>query len=158
MVDIASRSGGATLGLVYDIHHIATSILWLIGEEHRICTCDEETSTSYGPSIRSPMSPTVIRMYPIRGHGRARRFIDETMLPPSTSSTLFAPEASTSPSSTAPHVIPLSLMSPPSPPLEATCLPSSMSPVVDTTDECKTHLCFESISQAIFEYFISKFM
>ena len=62
MVGIASRSGGATLGLVYDIHHIATSILWLIGEEHRICTRDEETSTSYGPSIRSPMSSTVIRM------------------------------------------------------------------------------------------------
>ena len=45
IVGIASRSGRATFGLVYDIHHIATSILCFIGEEHHISAHDEEAST-----------------------------------------------------------------------------------------------------------------
>ena len=70
MVDIASRSGRATSSLVHDIHHIATSVLRLIREEHRISAYNEEASTLYGPSIRPPMSSTIVRMKPIRGRGR----------------------------------------------------------------------------------------
>ena len=51
MVDIASRSCGATSSLVYDIHHIARSVLHLIRKEHHIFAHDEEASTSYGSSI-----------------------------------------------------------------------------------------------------------
>ena len=61
MVDIASRSHGATSGLVYDIHHIAESVLCLIREDHRIVAHDEETSTSYGSSIITHMSSIAIR-------------------------------------------------------------------------------------------------
>ena len=70
MADIASRSRYATTGLVYDLHHIAKSVLHQIGEEHRIAGYDQETSTSHGPSIRPPVSSTSIRMQPIRGRGR----------------------------------------------------------------------------------------
>ena len=38
------------------------------------------------------------------------------------------------------------------------CLRISKTSSLAAFDECKTHLCFESISHAIFEYFISKFM
>ena len=72
MIDIASRSRGATTGLVYDLHHIARSMLHQIREEHRITDYDQEASTSHGPSIRPPMSSTPIRMQPIRGKGRGR--------------------------------------------------------------------------------------
>ena len=41
MVDIASGFGGATSGLVYEIHQIATSVLCLIGEEHFIYAHDD---------------------------------------------------------------------------------------------------------------------
>ena len=51
MVDIFSRPGGATSGLVYDIHHISTFVLRFIGEEHCTYAHDGKTSTSYGPSI-----------------------------------------------------------------------------------------------------------
>ena len=72
MVDIASRSRYATTGLVYDLHHIARSVLHQIGEEHRIAGYDQEASTSHGPSIRPPMSSTPVRMQLIRGRGRGR--------------------------------------------------------------------------------------
>ena len=52
MADIASRSRYATTGLVYDLHHIAKSVLHHIGEEHRIAGYDQEASISHGPSIR----------------------------------------------------------------------------------------------------------
>ena len=70
MADIASRSRGATIGLVYDLHHIARSVLHKIGEEHRIAGYDQEASSSHGPSIRPPVSSTPVRMQPIRGRGR----------------------------------------------------------------------------------------
>ena len=57
MVDIASQSGEVTSGLVYDIHRIATSILRIIEEEHHMCSLDE-SSTSYGPSMKLPISST----------------------------------------------------------------------------------------------------
>ena len=72
MVDIASMSHGASLGLLYDIHHIVISVLRLIRENHRISAQDEEASTSHGPSIRPPTSSTTIRMQSIRGRGRRR--------------------------------------------------------------------------------------
>ena len=72
MADIASRSRYATTGLVYDLHHIARSVLHQIGEEHRIVGYDQETSTSHGPSIRPSVSSTSIHMPPIRGRGRGR--------------------------------------------------------------------------------------
>ena len=52
MIDIGSRSGGATSGLVYNIQQIATLVLCLIGEEHCIFARNKEASTSYGSSIR----------------------------------------------------------------------------------------------------------
>ena len=60
MADIASCSHGATTGLMYDLHHIARSVLHQIGEEHRIADYDKEVSTSYGPSIRPPVSSTPV--------------------------------------------------------------------------------------------------
>ena len=65
MVDIASISHGAFSSLLYDIHHIATTVLCLIGEDHYIVTHDEEASTSHGPSIRPHASFTVVRMQKI---------------------------------------------------------------------------------------------
>ena len=119
MVDIANRSSGATSGLVYDILQIVTSVLLLIGEEHHISTHDEETYTLYGPSIRPLMSSTTVKMQHIQGLGRGgerggQSTHETMMLPPSTSSSPFAIEASTPPSSSTPHVIqPLSPTSPP---------------------------------------------
>ena len=72
MVDIATISHGAYLGLLYDIYHIARSILRLIGEGHCFVTHDEEASISHGPSIRPPTSSTVVKMQSIRGRGRGR--------------------------------------------------------------------------------------
>ena len=72
MVDIASRSRGATSGLVYDIHHIAISVLRLIGEDHRIFAHVKEASTSFGPPIKPPISSIAVRMQPIRGRGKGR--------------------------------------------------------------------------------------
>ena len=72
MADIASHSRYDTTGLVYDLHHIARSMLHQIGEEHRIADYDQEASTSHGPSIRPLVSSTTVRMQPIRGRGRGR--------------------------------------------------------------------------------------
>ena len=72
MADMASRSRYATTGLVYDLHHIVRSVLHQIREEHRIASYDQEASTSHGPSIRPPVSFTLVRMQPIRGRGRGR--------------------------------------------------------------------------------------
>ena len=54
MVDIASISRGASSSLLYDIHHIAISVLRLIREDHRIVAHDEE---AYHPSelLRHPL-------------------------------------------------------------------------------------------------------
>ena len=76
MVDIASCSRYSTTDLVYDLHHIARSVLHQIGEEHRIVGYDQEASTSHGPSIRPPVSSTLVRMQPIRGRGRGRGRVD----------------------------------------------------------------------------------
>ena len=73
MDDIASRSCGATTRLVYDLHHIARSMLHQIKEEHCIAGHDQEASTSSGPSIRPLMSSTQVRMQPIRWRGRVDR-------------------------------------------------------------------------------------
>ena len=72
MADIASRSRYATTGLVYDLHHIAKSVLHHIGEEHRIAGYDQEASISHGPSIRPQVSSTPVCMKAIRGRGRGR--------------------------------------------------------------------------------------
>ena len=72
MADIANRSHGATIGLVYDLHHIARSVLHQIEEEHHISSYDQEASTSHGPSIRPSVSSTLVRMQLIRGRGRER--------------------------------------------------------------------------------------
>ena len=69
MANIGNR---ATIGLVYDLHHIAISMLHQIGEKHRIAGHNQEASTSYGPSIRPPMASTPVRMQPIRGRGKGR--------------------------------------------------------------------------------------
>ena len=66
MADIASRSCYATTGLVYNLHHIARSVL------HRITDYDQEASTSHRPSFIPPVSSTLLRMQPIRGRGRGR--------------------------------------------------------------------------------------
>ena len=76
MADIASRSRYATTDLVYDLHHIARSVLHQIREEHRIVGYDQEASTSHGPSIRPPVSSTPVRMHPIRGRGKGRGGVD----------------------------------------------------------------------------------
>ena len=62
MADIASCSCGATIGLVYDLHHIVRLVLHQIGEEHRITGYDQEASTSHGPSIRPSMSSASVCM------------------------------------------------------------------------------------------------
>ena len=72
MDDIASHSHYDTTSLVYDLHHIARSVLHQIGEEYRTADYDQEASTSHGPFIRPPMSSTAVRMQPIRGRGRGR--------------------------------------------------------------------------------------
>ena len=76
MADIASHSCYATTGLVYDLHHIARSVLHQIEEEHRIAGYDQEASTSHGPSIRPLVSSTPVRMQPIRGRGRGKGRVD----------------------------------------------------------------------------------
>ena len=80
MADIASRSRGATIGLLYDLHHIVRSVLHQIREEHRIACYDQETFTSHEPSIRPPTSSTTIRMQPIQGRGRDRELIGEVVV------------------------------------------------------------------------------
>ena len=70
MVDIGTISHGASSGLLYDIHHIAISVLRMIGEDHHIAAQDEETSTSHGPFIKPLASSIEVRMWPIRGRGR----------------------------------------------------------------------------------------
>ena len=62
MVEIATISHGAFLGLLYDIHHIGRSVLRMIGEDQHIATQDEEASTSNGTSIRPHASSIVVRM------------------------------------------------------------------------------------------------
>ena len=62
MVEIATIPHRASSGLLYDIHHIAISVLHLIGEDQRIAAQDEEASTSHGPSIKPPKSSTIVRM------------------------------------------------------------------------------------------------
>ena len=62
MVDIASISHGASSCLLYNIHHIARSVLQLIEEDHLIAAHDEKESTSHGPSIRPLASSTLVRM------------------------------------------------------------------------------------------------
>ena len=72
MDDIASRSREATTDLVYDLHHIARSVLHQIKEEHHITGYDQEASTSHEPSIRPSVSSTPVRMQLIRDRGRGR--------------------------------------------------------------------------------------
>ena len=72
MVDIANISHGASLGLLYNIYHIARSIIRLIREDHRFAAHNEEASTSYEPSIRPSTSSTRVRMQPILGQGKGR--------------------------------------------------------------------------------------
>ena len=67
MADITSRSRGATIGLVYNLHHIARSVLHQIEAGY-----DQEASTLHGPSIRPPVSSTPVCMQPIPGKGRER--------------------------------------------------------------------------------------
>ena len=62
MVDIATISHGASLDLLYDVHHIVRLVLLLIGEDHCIAAKDEEASTSHGPSIKPHASSTAVRM------------------------------------------------------------------------------------------------
>ena len=62
MVDIATISHGASSSFLYDIHHIARSVLHPIGEDQHIAAQDEEASASHGPSIRPPTSSTIVRM------------------------------------------------------------------------------------------------
>ena len=57
---------------MYDLRHIARSVLHQIGEEHHIAGHDQQASTSRGPSIRPLMSSTPICMQPIQGRGRGR--------------------------------------------------------------------------------------
>ena len=73
MADLASSSCYATTGLMYDLHHIVRSVLYQIGEEHRIVGYEQEASTSHGPFIRPPVSSTLVRMQPIQGKGRVDR-------------------------------------------------------------------------------------
>ena len=72
MADIAIRSRSDTPGALCDIHHIARSVLHLIGEDHRIAGYTQEASTSHEPFIRPPVSSTPSRMQPVRGRGRGR--------------------------------------------------------------------------------------
>ena len=72
MANTAIRSRFAIASALCDIHHIARSVLHLIGEDHRIVGYAQEASTSHGPSIRPPVSSTPSRMQPIRGKGRGR--------------------------------------------------------------------------------------
>ena len=72
MANIASRSCGATIDLVYNLHHIVGTFLHQIGDERSIAGYDQEASISHGSSFRPPMSSTPIRMQPIRGRGRVR--------------------------------------------------------------------------------------
>ena len=67
MVEIATISHGASSSLLYDIHHIARSVLHMIGDDQRIAAQDEEASTPHGPSIRPSVSSTAVMMQPIRG-------------------------------------------------------------------------------------------
>ena len=62
MVEITTISHGASSGLLCDIHHIARSVLRLIGEDQHIALQYEEASTSHGPSIRPPASSTAVKM------------------------------------------------------------------------------------------------
>ena len=72
MADIAIGSRFATVGALWDIHHIARSVLHQIDEDHRIVGYTQKASTSHEPLIRPPVSSTPSRMQPIRGRGRGR--------------------------------------------------------------------------------------
>ena len=72
MTDIANRSRYATTALVYDLHHIARSLLHQIREEHCIAGYDQEVSTSHGPSMKPQVSSTLVRMQHSQGKGRGR--------------------------------------------------------------------------------------
>ena len=72
MVEIATLSHGASLGLLYDIHHIARLVLHSIREDQHVVAQDDETSTSHRSSIRPPTSSTAFRMQSIQGRGRGR--------------------------------------------------------------------------------------
>ena len=72
MVEITTIFHGASSSLLYDIHHIARSVLRLIGEDQHIAAQDEKTSTSHGPSIIPLTSSIAVRMQLIRGRGRGR--------------------------------------------------------------------------------------
>ena len=76
MANIASSSCGATTSLVYDLHHIARSVLHHIGEEHCITSYNQEVSTSHGPSIRPSVSSSLVLMQLIQGRGRGRGRVD----------------------------------------------------------------------------------
>ena len=72
MVEITTLSHVASSSLLYNIHHIARSVLHLIGEHKHIVSQDKEAFTSHGPSIRPLSSSTIVRMQSIRGRGRGR--------------------------------------------------------------------------------------
>ena len=76
MADIANHSRRATTGLVYDLHHIARSVLHQIGEEHRITDYDQETSTSHRPSIQPRCHPLQFVCSPFEVEGEGE-LIDE---------------------------------------------------------------------------------
>ena len=57
---------------MYDLHHIARSMLHHIEEEHHIAGHDQEASTSHGPSIIPSVSSNLVRMQAIRGRGGGR--------------------------------------------------------------------------------------
>ena len=62
MVEIATISHEASSSLLYDIHHIAISVLRLIIEDRRITAQDEEAPMSHGPSIIPLASSIAMRM------------------------------------------------------------------------------------------------
>ena len=79
MADIASHSRGATIGLLYDLHHIPRSVLHQIGEERSIVGYDREASTSHGPSFKPPVSSTPVRNNPLEVKGKGE-LIDEVVV------------------------------------------------------------------------------
>ena len=72
MIEIASRSIGPTSGALGNIHWISIDILHIIREEHRIHSVCQSPTSSY-PSMRPPMSATIVRMQPIQGQERDSR-------------------------------------------------------------------------------------
>ena len=135
LIQITAVSQMAISNDLEETHRIAIDVLRAIGEDHRLHST-HEPSTSSGSSMRPPSLITLVRVPSIRGRGRGGRRADQRHVPlasslvqpshPPFTSTLplFQPSTLLEPSLSPPNVSMPTL----SPQLETT-IPSTLTPV-----------------------------